>query len=174
MTVEQFLALPEEETFHKELIGGEIVEMGNARAKHEIAKANANQILCEFVLQAPEYVVLPESFYGLSAVDGCIPDVSLVRREDLDRVDQTRQFHMAPWIAVEVVSSETAARLQAKVEAFLKNGTKAVWVIYADEKVLLVHHPDGQTRRLRIGDALEDPGILPGFSAPVSRFFRSL
>ena len=40
LTVEQFLALPEEQQFRKELLGGEVVEMGNAKAIHEIMKGS--------------------------------------------------------------------------------------------------------------------------------------
>jgi Uma2 family endonuclease len=38
----------------------------------------------------------------------------------------------APDLAVEVVSSETAARLRTKIGLYLKNGSKAVWVVFPE------------------------------------------
>jgi Uma2 family endonuclease len=80
----------------------------------------------------------------------------------------------APDLAIEVVSSETAARLRTKIRLYLKYGSKAVWVVYPDERLVEIHSASGQVTILEQGQILEDPDALPGFSAPVAAIFEGL
>jgi Uma2 family endonuclease len=73
-----------------------------------------------------------------------------------------------------VVSSETAARLATKIEPYLGHGSKAVWVVYPDARLVEIHRANGQTTKFKQDQILEDPGVLPGFSTPVSAIFEGL
>lgn len=173
LTSDEFLALPEERTFLCELIGGEIVEMGDTRARHEILKSNIAETLFVYAWHNRDYRVLQESMFIVSPADAMVPDVSIGWRETLDNTDPEKRFPGAPLIAAEVVSSESAARLAHKIKAYLGAGAKEVWVVYWEERSLVVHRQDGTARWLRESDSLTTE-TLPGYQVLVSRFFEGV
>lgn len=169
LTVEQFLALPEDERVRQELLGGEIVTMGRGGQPHEITKGNFNRWLWVYLDRNPIGFVLSETSYQLSEHDTPIPDVSLVLAGRLQE-GRTGLIQLCPDIAIEVVSSEPAAVLQAKIKLYLQHGTKVVWVAYPELRIIHVYDAKG-VRELTGDQALEAPEILPGFSVPVAAFF---
>jgi Uma2 family endonuclease len=105
----------------------------------------------------------------VSQYDTCVPDVSIIKRDRLDL--KARILDGAPDLAIEVVPrSDTALHLKAKVDAYLANGSHSVWVIYPESKSVIIYRSDSM-HEFRANEAIEDP-LLPGFSAPVSSFFK--
>ena len=174
MTVEQFLALPEEATFRRELIRGEMVEMGNARSIHETIKGLIAEALAVYASQNKHFFCVSESMFQIGGIDACVPDVALIEREWAFSADPAKRFQGAPAVAVEVVSSESALRVEQKVEIYLSGGSRAVWVIYPEERLLTAHYPGGVSRRLHAPDTLAEPELLPGFSLALSELFKPL
>ena len=82
-------------------------------------------------------------------------------------------FQGAPDLAIEVVSSETAARLEEKIELYLAHGSKSVWVVFPETRIVRVFDVDGQSKKFEPGQRLEDPA-WPGFQAPVSAIFEGI
>ena len=77
-----------------------------------------------------------------------------------------------PDLAVEIVSpSDTAVELEVKVHDYLRNGALRVWVVYPDSRRVAVHRPDGTARWYSEDAAIEDEGLLPGFSLPLREIF---
>lgn len=72
------------------------------------------------------------------------------------------------------VSSEFAEYLEGKVEDYLANGSRGVWELYSEQRVIRLHDRSGSSRLLRETDWVEDPDLLPGFRAPVKKFFEGL
>ena len=173
LTVEQFLALPEERQFRKELLGGELVEMGNAMAIHDIIKGLFIQALAAYTATHTQYFLLSESMFRVTDQDACVPDVSLVDSQWLATVDRGVRFPGAPLLAVEIISSESATRVAQKIEIYLNGGAKVVWVVYPERKLLDVHYPGGRSRRLHDIDVLSEPGLLDGFSLPLKPIFAA-
>lgn len=171
LTVEQFLALPEEQQFRKELLGGEVVEMGNAKAIHEIMKGLLCEALTLHVARTGTLFVLSESMFRVTANDACIPDVSVIRRDWLSDVDPDRRFPGAPLLAAEIVSSESATRVAQKIEIYLQGGAQAVWTFYPERKLMDIHYSGGRSRRLYATDTLTEPEILGDFTLPLGKLF---
>jgi Uma2 family endonuclease len=171
LTVEQFAQLPEEETLRCELVQGEIVRMGNAGLPHEIVKANANQLLIAYILENTIGKVFSETMFTLTASDACIPDVSLLLNE---RLVNPKALDGAPELAFEVVSSESAAFMERKINLYLATGSRAVWVAYPLARTIWAHRPNGESRHLREGQYLDEPDLLPGFRVLVDRFFEGI
>jgi len=176
LTSEQYLALPDE--FDKsgnrvkdELIGGEVVRMPPASRIHDLIKNRINRILIRYIDANPQLRVdtLVEIGAEVSKVDVFIPDVSVVSKRRLSAKD--RILHGAPEIAIEVASpTDTAKHLKSKVDAYLAGGSQTVWVVYPDAKSVMVHTYNS-VRELKANQKIEDP-LLPGFSTPVSAFFK--
>jgi Uma2 family endonuclease len=83
-------------------------------------------------------------------------------------------LHGAPEIAIEVVSSETAARLEEKVGLYLAHGGKSVWVAFPQQRAVRIFDAAGLSKKFEQNQMLEDPNILPGFSTPVSAIFEGI
>jgi Uma2 family endonuclease len=172
MTVEEFLKLPEVEGEKRELIHGEVVTMAYAGFVHERVKSNLIKLLSAWLGQHPFGQVFAETMYRMGD-DSLAPDLSVLRKERLTPVTNDLPVG-APDLVIEVVSSETAARLRTKIRLYLKYGSKAVWVVYPEERLLEIHSANGQVAILEHDQVLEERNALPGFSTPVSEMFEGL
>ncbi len=173
VTVQEFLQLPEPDGQRIELIGGELVTMGSGKRPHEIVKKNLNRILTVWLAQNPIGELFPETMYELDEHNALIPDLSVLA---LGRIQAggDESIHGAPEIAIEVVSSETAARLDTKINLYLAHGSKSVWVVFPGSRVVRIFDAGGLARKFEQHQTLEDPTVLPGFSAPVSSLFEGI
>jgi len=172
VTMDEFLALPEDETIRRELIGGEVIAMSRAGQFHEIVKSNFTQKFGAYFEMNPVGRGFSETSFRLSPHDSLMPDVSVVLAGRLNPA-HTALIPLCPDLAVEVVSSESAALLQTKIKLCLGHGARSVWVAYPELR--LIHVYDGSGVRELTGDQLlEAPALLPGFSVPVSALFVGL
>jgi Uma2 family endonuclease len=112
--------------------------------------------------------------YKLKANEGRQPDVSFLLARHLPPGDPSKLFEGSPNLAVEIVSSETAAFLERKITLYLETGSQAVWVAYPQHRTLWTHHGDGISRLLKEDQYLEEPELLPGFRVLVSQFFEGI
>lgn len=172
-TIEDLLRLPEKDGVRYELIDGELVEGPLAAYYHEFVKSVFHRLFCDYLRQNPIGLVFSEMMVELGPHEGLIPDVTIVFSDRLPSPDSRKLFQGAPDIAVEVVSSEEANRLQTKIRAYFRAGCKAVLVAYPTHQTIHVCRPDGAVRVLEGEQILELPDLLPGFRAPASQFFRS-
>ena len=90
-------------------------------------------------------LVQSETRYHLSEIDIYQPDVSVVLGSTLDPKNEGK-ITIAPDLAVEVGSSETAERLNHKINALLNQGTRAIVVVYPSDRQILVHRSEGFER----------------------------
>ena len=101
------------------------------------------------------------------------PDVAFVTTDRLETGEVPAGFlEMAPDLAVEVVSpSDSPTAVQAKVDDWLKAGTRLVWVVDPETRTVTVHRP------ARPAAVYPEPGALDGapafadFSVPVRELF---
>jgi Uma2 family endonuclease len=173
VTVREFLQLPELDGQRMQLIGGEVVTMSYGGYPHEIAKSNLIEILAVWLAANRIGKLFSETMFTLNDHNSPIPDVSVV---SLGRVQPGNTGHLqgAPDIAIEVVSSETAATLERKIDLYLAHGGKSVWVVFPQYRVIRIFGPDGLSRKFEQHQTLEDPIALPGFSTPVSAIFEGI
>jgi len=172
LTVKTFLAqTPEDQRC--ELIHGEIVPMGNAKFPHERVKANTTRIFVCYFLGNPIGEVFNETMYQLTETDALQPDLSILLKHQIPEHAPDDLLELAPAVVFEVVSSESAAHLEDRIELFLEKGTRAVLVAFATKRVIRIYEPSGVGRLVR-GDEAVEIDVLPGFSVPASRFFEGL
>ena len=173
MTEAEFAALPDDDGVKRELIDGEVCEMASGGPVHERVKGNVTRKLCAFVENRQiRALVQSETRYYLTATDIFQPDVSVVLRDTLDPKNEGK-ITIWPDLAVEVVSSETAERLNHKVTSLLGGGTRAVVVVYPSNKQVHIHRAEGMERMLLTGTLRLDE-VLPGFAVPVESIFEGV
>jgi len=173
VTVQEFLEMPETEGLIEELIGGEVISMPVSGQPHEVTKSNLARLLVSWLAQNPGLRVFIETAYQLNDQTCLIPDISLLATARIVP-GSTGVFQKPPELAIEVVSSEKAAHLEAKIELYLAYGAKSVWVAYPQRRVVRIFDPAGGARRFEHDEPLVDPNVLPGFSVPTSAIFEGV
>jgi hypothetical protein len=64
--------------------------------------------------------------------------------------------------------------IHQKIVEYFHNNTQIVWVVNAEEKIVLKYHSPTPHHLLRSHDILEDKTVLPGFSLKVGNVFDEL
>ena len=170
VTVPEFLAMPEPEGERVELIGGEIVSMGLGHIPHEVVKKNLTKILVLWLAQNSPAELFAETMYQVDEHDALTPDLSVLFPGRTGPGNKG-WIQGPPEVAIEVVSSETAARLEEKIELYLSYGGKSVWVVYPQQRVVRIYDAAGGAKKFEHDQPLTDPTVLPGFSIPTSAIF---
>lgn len=173
VTVEEFLRFPEVEGRKRELIDGEIVEKPMALGAHEAVKINFTELLSSYCQQQRQWAACSEVEFRLDDMADVIPDVAVIHRRDYLQADKTRRFQFAPYVAIEVVSSEKASELERKIGVYFRAGTRAVIVAYPELKEILVRRPDGSGSMFSEGQTFRDE-LLPGLAVDAGEFFAGL
>lgn len=174
MTAEAFAALPDN-GMQRALVRGEIVEAMPPGGEHGGLAVRVAVRLQLWTERGGSGYVGVESGFILSRNPDTVraPDVYYVRAERIPAQGVPKGFwQIAPDLAVEIVSpSETADEVRDKVRDYLQAGTPLVWLVYARNKEVVVHTPDGIARTYSGGATLEDPTVLPDFTCPVADLF---
>jgi Uma2 family endonuclease len=173
LTAEEFDALPDDSGSKLELIDGEACEMASGGRIHETVKGNLILKLAAFIeVNGINARFQSETRYHLSADEIFQPDLSIVLGNSLGAKDDNR-ITIIPDLAIEIVSSETAQRLQHKINVLLDLGAKAVMAVYPEDRMIFIHRSGGIERILPPGTLrLED--VLPGFALSASVIFEGL
>jgi Uma2 family endonuclease len=92
------------------------------------------------------------------------------RKEVKDYED--KPFMLVPDLAVEVhATNEHYTPSEHKIDTYLKDGVKLIWVIYPDSETVTVYE-GGDSHTLNASDTLSGGDIIPGFEIPVSTLFE--
>ena len=173
VTVQEFMEWPESEGQLMELIHGEVISMASGHAPHEVVKKNLTKILVLWLAQNSTAEVFVESMYRIDEHNALSPDLSVLFPGRI-APGSTGWIPRAPELAIEVVSSESAARLEDKIELYLSYGSRSVWVVYPKKRLVRVFDPSGGAKRFEHDQTLVDPAVLPGFSVPTSAIFEGV
>jgi Uma2 family endonuclease len=105
-----------------------------------------------------------------------VPDISFVQSSRLPEGGiGPGLLKLAPDLAVEVLSpSETASRLEEKLEDYRVSGTRLVWVIDPERRTVMIVSADAPVRWLRNDDMLDGAHIIAGFAYRVADLFEGL
>jgi Uma2 family endonuclease len=114
-----------------------------------------------------------ESMYHIDEHNALMPDLSVLF-PGRTGPGSKGWIRGAPELAIEVVSSESAARLERKIRLYLAHGGKSVWTIYPQERMVRIQDAAGAARIFLDNQPLTDPAVLPGFSIPTSAIFEGV
>ena len=182
MTVDQLLALPQDEWMY-ELVEGRLVRMPASGGEASAIAMRLGIALGIFVL--------PRGLGTITGADGTfdltqpgetdetalVPDVAFVRA---DRVpvrtspEYAKAWRLAPDLVAEVVSpSQYHPEMAAKALRYLAVGVRLLWVIWPKTQRVDVWRPGtGQpVASLTMGNHLDGLDVLPGFRFPLAELF---
>ena len=169
MTLEEFL---ENDLEGYEYVKGELVPMPPTSMKHGEISSN---VLLHLSLHVFEHQL------GRSYTAGTIfqlddravkPDIAFV---STDRLPENREqaSPIPPDLAVEVVSpSDKHYDVTEKALAYLRAGTRLVWVIEPVAKTVMVYRSETDFTVLNYEDTLTGEDVVEGFACPVAQLFE--
>jgi Uma2 family endonuclease len=171
---EAFLALPENADRRFELIDGEIVEMSPTQ-EHGLLIAALAHALYSYLTHHPIGRVSVETRHRPPGdlMNDRIPDLSVVLGFDQPIVRQGAAPFM-PDLAVEIRSPDDPYKqMRDKARFYLENGSRMVWLVFPDKKLVEVYTADDQMILVE-GDTLTGGDVLPGFELAVSSIFANV
>ena len=179
MTVEEFLAIPED-GIERDLIRGEAREWPTNRhiPIHSETESLIGHYLWAWIMAGPRpwgKVVSgeagfrlkgdPETFVGI--------DVAYVSAEMVaGNVGRRKFYEGPPVLAIEILLlSDLHERTVDKIETYLEAGV-VVWVVAPDFRTVVVHRPGELPVGYNEGQELDGEPYLPGFRVAVARLFE--
>lgn len=169
----EFTQLPENDGLRFELEDGVIIEMAAPSQENTVTAARIIYFLNHYVIPNDlGYVTAPDGGFKLTSGRVRQPDAAFLAKTKHPRLEGN-QFKIAPDLAVEIVSPDED--IFKKTREYLHSGTKCVWAVYVDEKVVYVFqlNADGSlsSRPYGLDDVLDGEDALPGFTLPVQDIF---
>lgn len=184
MTIEEFLALPDDDGIDRELIRGELREGQSRETRrnrtHTRIESRIVYLLKLWLDAHPETqcevhsgevgCVLhrdPATAVGIDVV------VSTAEQEQASIDAGTTQLEGPPLLAVEILSpSDKLEDVGSKVDLYLQSGVQIVWLIEPHFQTVAIHKPDTLPVQLNTGQEIADEPLLPGLRIPVAKLFR--
>jgi len=177
VTAEELQHMPNPLDRRRELVDGEVVEVSPVTQWHGVIVLRIAKLIDDHV-QSHDLGITTAGDVGyvLRRDPDLVraPDVSFVARDHVpESGPQRRGFSEgAPTLAVEVVSpDDRASEVHAKVQDFLRAGTRQVWVLWPDRRSVSVYLPNADTRELGPDAQLDGGELLPDFSVRVGDLF---
>ena len=166
-TAEELLRLPTDGR-RMELVKGKVYELPPAGARHGSVAINIGTLLNAHVrLNSLGHVFAAETGFVIHRNPDTVlaPDVAFVDQKRLSQDELPTGFlELAPDLVVEVVSpSESAREVNEKAEAWLRAGTRRVWIINPANRSASVYRSPGDIHTLSEEDSFDGEDIVPGF-----------
>ncbi len=169
MTLEEFL---ENDLEGYEYVKGELVPMSPATMIHgQISSKLHIRLGLHVEENRLGELYIAETTFQLD--DRAVkPDIAFV---STDRLPENREkgSPIPPDLAVEVVSpSDKHYDVTEKALAYLRSGTRLVWVIEPVAKSVMVFRSETDFTVLNYEDTLTGEDVVPGFACPVAQLFE--
>lgn len=182
-TVEDLWELVGESDEYKfaELIDGELIVVGGSGA--------VSTILAGYLLRKIGNFVDENQLGYMTGADGhfvlttkpepvaVIPDVAFVRKDRMPKPVPKEFIHLAPDLAIEVISpTDRAKDIRKKIDRYMTYGTQLLWIVYPASERIDVYRLSEKTHSEALGldDILDGEDVLKGFQIAVKDIFASV
>ena len=144
--------------------------------KHGVVCLRAAKVLSDFVeANKLGWVAINDTFVTIDEEDNTVrgADVLYISYSRLPQGPIPEDLKGPPELVIEVRSpTDRWSQLFGKVGEYLGAGVLVVVVIDPNTETVSVYRDDGRQQILTTTDELTLPDVLPGFAAPVARFFE--
>ena len=180
LTIEQFVAIPDDESLERELIQGEVHERPMTRRdrQHSQIVASLSYLLLAWLKQSPQSggkvfsgevgVILrrnPDSLVGI--------DVAYFSSSAIAQCKQSSTVvEGLPTLAIEVLSpSDRLEDIYQKVDEYLAVGVDAVWIVDPHFRTVTEFRAGEPATTFNDTATIKDRDYLPGFQAAIREVF---
>lgn len=171
-TIDDLLRTPKDGRKY-ELVDGEIV-VSPAGMRHSEIGVNIARIIANYLDDHPIGKVYSADV-GIVLPNGNIrsPDVTFVKLDKLPDGQSPDTFgYLVPDFAVEVLSpSDSMRQVGQKIGEYLEVGVELVWLADPSTRSVTAYRSLTAIRHYSSPENIDAEPLLPGFSAPVERFF---
>ena len=181
ITLDEFTHLYETEGAF-EIIRGERIQLMLPVSLHGAISKRPVTILLAFEAQGigevfyeMHFVLLDESDWVKASL---VPDVMFFAAERLQKYRkemsnwEEKPFVLVPDLATEIVSkNDSYSDINDKVQLYLQDGVRLVWVIDPKRQQVTVYAPGTPTQFLSADDNLNGVDFIPGFEMSVASLF---
>ncbi|MFN7919813.1 MAG: Uma2 family endonuclease [Bryobacteraceae bacterium] len=154
-----------------EFVRGEAMEKPLPKARHGKAQMNLGTDLNLYARRTGQGVVISEWHHAFGPPDDIriyIPDLAFVLPPR--HLDVPECPDQASDIMIEIASPNQGAELADKIEFYLHNGAKRVWLVDPQRRRIGIYSPDASPRSIEANGVLTDD-LLPGFELPLASIF---
>ncbi len=169
---EAFIERPENSDRLFELINGEIIEKMPTEL-HGFVGGNIFGFVWNFNRVHQLGHVTIKARHGIPDDDhnDLLPDVSFILDTSRPLVEKGAVPRM-PDLAVEVKSpTNKLSKRREKAAYYIANGTRIVWLVIPEKRLVEVYRPDADIEVLDENDVLDGGDVLPGFTLPIRDIF---
>ncbi len=174
---EAFISQPENADRWFELIDGEIVEKIPTE-EHGIIIATLSGAIYKYMTVYGSGRLAISAAYKLPENDvfALMPDLSFTSAERALPITCRGAVPQMPDLAIEVKSpDDNFNTLRAKAAFYLTNGSRMVWLVYPEQRLVEVYRPDVDIVLLvdyeERHDVLEGGDVLSSFELPLNKIF---
>jgi Uma2 family endonuclease len=182
MPLDEFLELSNQQPF--ELINGErIPKLPNVYGHDELsdrlyeALAAYSSVGNGGKAHMEVAFILPDTYDSDWVTGSRIPDVMFFVGNRLANYKaenpeyRTRPLSIVPDLVIEVVSlNDKVVELDKKIDLYLSDGVRLIWVFNPQSRKVTVHAPDLENPVV-LKDTLDGGDVLPGFTLDLQKFF---
>jgi len=173
-TLDEFLHMKDDKPA-LEYVCGEVTQKPMPNRPHSAIQIFLGSILVPFLARTAlgrAYTEFRCIFGPPGGERAYVPDLVYIAKE---RLTADLYLRTAPDLAIEIISpDQDIARFSDKVQFYLLNGVRLVWVIDPSAGTVAVLAAGQEGRTLGAGDTLEGTEVLPGFSVAVDEIFAQL
>lgn len=169
MNLNDLLALGEDSRI--EIVNWELIEMPAAGGVHQIIAMNIIRLIDAYVQKHDIGVVMPDQMTYLmnsptsGLKDSFVPDVSYFSHDSVPENWDTYKPHPgAPDLAVEIVSpGDDIGIVHAKVNTYLEQGTKQIWLVLPKQKEIhqYIHDKPNVINKYKGSNTLDAGALFP-------------
>ena len=177
LTLEEFLALPEEKPALELEPDGTATQKASPRGQHSTLQVAAVEVFNRFGRPrklAMAFTELRVTFGGASYV----PDVAVFRWDRIPAMPNGKvadDFFDPPDIAVEIASpGQRMVALMQRCAWYVENGVRVALLVQPADDSVRLFRPGAEMRTLRGPDPVDVSDLLPGFQLTVDELFESL
>lgn len=179
MNVDEFIEWcnrPENVDRRFELVRGKVIEMPPPTKVHGVVSANVAGFLWMYSRQrGTGYITTNDAGTQLERDPDTVrgPDVAYFTYADRFKELHPKYGEHPPVLAVEVLSpNDRVSRVLQKIDDYLNNGVKLVWLIDPDDQTVRIFRPGQPSTTLAAAQEIDGGDELPGFRCALSEFFR--
>lgn len=177
LTIDDLTALPDDDGNIYELIEGELIVSSAPTLRHQRVIRNLTHFIQSYLDRNPVGEMFPTPGVIFDKYNGVIPDIVFLTNEQVEAVGADAHIHLAPALAVEVVSPgrENAKRDRVKkLRLYDKFGVGEYWVADPEARTLEIYRRGDDAlalaETLSGKDEINTP-LLPGFKCTPARVF---
>ena len=176
LTADYLFNMPPFDGYQFELVRGRLLVREGPIFKHGII---AGELLVSLAIYVNTHQLgrcVPEAAYHLERNPDTVrrPDVSFVSTARLPATLPERGYgDIIPDLAVEVRSPNDRTRyLAKKVEMYLQNGVRMVWLVEPKKRTVTVHEVGKDPIQLGEHDVLDGGDVVPGYRYEIAKLFK--